>query len=42
MQVVSFSPLESLCLLLLEETCVQAKRSSKGVPGPSLSHPYSK
>lgn len=35
MQAVSFSPWESLCLLLLEETCVQAKRSSKGSRVPA-------
>ena len=35
---VIFSPLEFLCILLLEETFVQVQALQQRAPGPSLSH----
>ena len=35
--VVIFSPIQFLCILLLEERCVQMQTLQQGVPGPSLS-----
>ena len=37
MYAVSFSPTEFLCILLLEEQCVQVQALQHRVPGPSLS-----
>ena len=38
MHTVIFSPLQFLCILLLEDMFVQVQALQQRVPGPSLSH----
>ena len=38
MHTVIFSPVQLLCILLLEERCVQVQALQQRVPGPGLSH----